>query len=86
MSSKNTEIKHKMSKEVDNLREQRELFQLRSHLEDFNNADWQVRVRAIGELTKVKKTIEFYIEALPIIIIACSDESNLVRQSAIPFL
>ncbi len=75
-----------MSHEVDNLRDARELFQMRSYLEDLDNEDWQIRVRAIGSLTHVKKTIEFYHEAVPKIIAATDDNNRLVRQASIPFL
>ena len=75
-----------MSKEVDNLREERELFILRNLLKDLANEDWQVRIRAISGLTQVKKTTEFYQEALDQIILATLDGNQTVREAAIPFL
>lgn len=75
-----------MSNEVENLREARELFQMRSFLEDLENDDWQIRVRSLSSLTQVKKTKEFYQEALPKIILAADDVNSLVRQASIPFL
>ena len=75
-----------MSKEVDNLRGERELFEMRSHLDDLKSSDWQVRVRAIAGLTSVKKNDSFYLEALPLIESAVEDSNEMVRQAAIPFL
>lgn len=75
-----------MSKEVDNLREERELYQLRSLIEDLHSNDWQVQIGAINSLNKVKKTKEFYAEALPVVLSLCSTDNDLLRQALIPFL
>lgn len=75
-----------MSKEVDQLREEREILQLRNSIAELKNEDWQVRVRALSGLIQIKKTKEYYQEALPEIIHATRDPNNVVREAAIPLL
>jgi HEAT repeat protein len=76
-----------MKKELTQLRTERELKELRSLVEELeNHEDWQIQLQAITRLLKVKKTTEFFEEALPALINALSDPHHLVRQAAIPAL
>ncbi len=76
-----------MDKELKQLRTERELKELRTHIEELNSKDdWQVRLQAISALLKVKKTTEFFDEAIPVLIEKLSDPHHLVRQAAIPAL
>jgi HEAT repeat protein len=75
-----------MSREAKELAAERELKEMRSKVEDLHNVDWQVRLRAITSLIQVRKTEEFFLEAVPAIINATKDSEILVRQAAIPAL
>jgi HEAT repeat protein len=76
-----------MNKELNQLRTERELKELRSIVDELNDMeDWQNRLQAITRLLKVKKTTEFHDEAIPVLIEKLSDPHHLVRQAAIPAL
>lgn len=76
-----------MNKELNQLRTERELKELRDIVQELQNLDdWQVRLQAITRLLKVKKTTEFHEEAIPVLIEKLSDVHPLVRQAAIPAL
>lgn len=75
-----------MSNEAKDLALDRELKDMRSKVEDLNSVDWQVRLRAITSLIQVRKTEEFFLEAVPAIISATKDTEVLVREAAIPAL
>ncbi len=75
-----------MSSEAKELALDRELKEMRSKVEDLNSVDWQVRLRAITSLIHLRKTHEFFAEAVPAIINATKDSEDLVRAAAIPAL
>ena len=75
-----------MEKEAAQLKAQRELNEMRSLLRDLKDEDWQMRLKAISALTKLRRTEEFINETVPALISAIEDPNEYVRRSAIPAL
>ncbi|MCB0323248.1 MAG: HEAT repeat domain-containing protein [Bdellovibrionales bacterium] len=72
--------------EVERIRAERELKEMRSLIADLKDEDWQVRLKAAGTLGKVRKTDEMIEEGVPALIAAVRDPNDFVRKTAVPAL
>ena len=75
-----------MSTEAQKIRAKRELEQMRTLVEATADKDWQVRLKAVNEIPKQRKTAEMIDECVPALIKATYDENNYIAKAAIPAL
>lgn len=75
-----------MSNEAQNLRAVRELKEMRALVKALSDEDWQIRLKAVADIPKQRKTAEMVDECVPALIKATRDKNQFVARAAIPAL